>query len=174
MKILTTTLFIIIVIAILAMSSQNGNEIIIKKIVKFSDLTKKDTFILRSNLKCENYKKINIYFTIKNSSNKVIYNDTLTGSSMFDYSSAPEQNATNKEIEALVKDGMSHFFDDEKFSMPAISANQQFDSDLSLVNKTVYLEIKKNKNYPSFTYTILDESQLSIVYVKKYKKVYKF
>ncbi|MDJ1481098.1 hypothetical protein QNI16_11435 [Cytophagaceae bacterium YF14B1] len=119
------------------------------------------------------YENAKVYFYIKDYKGKRIFADTLKGLSLYTYSAQ-----TNEENPGLTKEkllnGFYDFFNKEQFSKPPIEKDVEYAEDDELADHQTWETIQNNPNQVAFTYTILEESIVSIVYIKAARKVVKF
>mgnify|MGYP006253084003 CR=1 FL=1 len=134
----------------------------------FSNSTNKDTFKLK--VKGDDILKSRIFFTITTSKGDVIHTESFDGYSLIDYRLTEEKaNPNDDDRRAYIQQRMQHFFDDENFLVPAIKAEEEFESQYS--NKAFWEDIKNDNNAVGFYYLIGEEDGRSIAYSKKMKKV---
>ncbi|MDJ1504712.1 hypothetical protein QNI22_28885 [Cytophagaceae bacterium BD1B2-1] len=139
----------------------------------FSDQKHADTFCLQMIVNSTDYENAKVYFYIKDYKGKRIFADTLKGLSLYTYSAQ-----TNEENPGLTKEkllnGFYDFFDKKHFHKLPIQKDIEYAEEEELVDRQTWEAIQNNPNQVAFTYTILEESIVSIVYIKAARRVVKF
>ncbi len=153
-----------------------------KKVTNFSNSSKKDTFMVRCIWK-DTIKNGKVRFYITNSDSKILFDTTFSSlSKILGYDNDPETKF-KLEIKSKYKNYLKHrldipsiykimiFFESSKFSSPAIEKDVNYDKELSSFDKQTFLEIQKDQTSVSYAISVLDEISLSLVYLKKTKRV---
>lgn len=148
------------------------------KQVNFSDLIKKDTFLLE--VKGDSLLKSLIFFKIISYKGEIIYYKQFTSSDIIgnDFTMSdenrPESEMSDSKKEKLIMSKFQSFFNPSNFKKPAISKEIQYFNDTSFPDKYTWSLIKKNDMMNTFYFNIYDETVFFIVFVPEYNEVVEF
>ena len=131
----------------------------------FSNPEKKDIFNIRIEGKSINEGKV--IFTITSFEGIEIYREEFPSVYLIGYGLLSD--ASEKDKETFIKKRISEFFNEDKFSRPAIEKDSPYVEDYS--NKDFWEEIKEDQTAIGFRFLVGEEDNRSIAYSKKSKKV---
>lgn len=135
---------------------------------KFSNSTAKDRFVI--SIVGKTILEGEMILQIFNSDGKELLNEKHPSSHLIGY--GLDQNAPITDKENYIKKRVNEFFNDEYFSEPAISIEEQYDMDYS--DEIIWTDIKSDTTTVGFYYLIGEERGCRIAYSKKKNEVVTF